>query len=91
MTARASTQVDRALVVIRSVEAGTVTWAERVVRAVRHTSGRVELRLAARRARLDPKARSFVEQVKADLATGAVGQQVANQTDLETVIAERRH
>jgi hypothetical protein len=91
MTARVSAQVGRALGVIRSVEAGTVTWAERAARTVRHTSGRIEVRLAARRARLDPEAQSFVEQVKADLATGAMSQQVANQTDLGTLVAEHPH
>jgi hypothetical protein len=89
MTTRASPQVGRALGVIQSVEAGTVILAERAARTVRQTSGRLELRLAALRARLDPEARSFVEQVRAGLATGSIGQQVANQTDLRKLIAEQ--
>jgi hypothetical protein len=88
MTTRASLQVDRALGVIRSVEAGTFTLAERAARTVRQTSERLELRLAARRARLDPDARRFVEHVRAGLATGSLGQQVAEQTDLRKLIAE---
>ena len=70
MTAGASPDVSRALGVIRSVEAGTITWVrerpERCVRSV--AASNYGWRLVA--ARLDPEARSFVEQLKADLATG---------------------
>ena len=72
---------------IAMVPATFATWqARRAARTVRQTSGRLELRLAARRARLDPQARSFVEQVRAGLATGTIGRQVADQTDLGKLI-----
>jgi len=84
-------QAGMAAGVVRTVELSTTTVAERLARNVRRLAGRAELRLAARRTALDPSAREFADQVKADVASGAIHDQVAAQTDLRTIIEEHGH
>lgn len=77
--------------VVRTVELFTTTLAEQVARNVRRVAGRVELRLAARRAALDPSAREFADRVKADVASGVIHDRLAAQTELRTLIEGRGH
>lgn len=77
--------------VVRTVELSTTSVAERIVRTVGRLAGRMELRLAARRTALDPSAREFADRVKADVASGAIHDQLITQTELRTLIEEHRH
>lgn len=74
--------------IARTIEISAANGAEHLVRGVRHLAERAELHLAARRTSLDPSAKTFVEQVKTDVASGAIHEQVASQTDLRTLLKE---
>lgn len=73
----------------RSIEISATTVVEQLARSVRRIADRTELRLAARRAALDPTAREFVERAKADVASGAIHDQLAGQIDLRILVQER--
>lgn len=73
---------------VRIAEVSLAGAAERGARAVRHLASRVELHLAARRAALDPATRDFVEQAKADVASGAVYERLAKQPELSELLRE---
>ena len=74
--------------IAKTIGVSAAHGAQHFVRGVRHLAERAELHLAARQASLDPSAKTFVEQVKADVESGAIHEQVASQTDLRTLLKE---